>query len=59
MASLYAIRTLFLPRPPFRLQHIFALELEEYQREGVSGAAVSYIDNSQVLVRPHNRPAME
>lgn len=29
--------------------HIFKLELEEYEREGVSGSSVSFVDNRPLL----------
>jgi myosin heavy subunit len=37
-------------------QHIFQQELEEYKREGVDGATVSYVDNSAILDTYLGRP---
>ena len=31
-------------------EHVFAMELEEYAKEGVDGAHVTYIDNKPLLV---------
>jgi myosin heavy subunit len=31
-------------------QHVFQLELEEYAKEGVNGANISYVDNKPLLV---------
>ena len=32
-------------------QHVFQLELEEYAKEGVDGANISYVDNKPLLVK--------
>jgi hypothetical protein len=33
---------------------VFQLELEEYAREGVVGANITYVDNKPLLVRPRS-----
>eukprot|EP00050_Salpingoeca_kvevrii_P001270 m.166238 g.166238 ORF g.166238 m.166238 type:complete len:1675 (-) comp10335_c1_seq23:238-5262(-) len=37
-------------------QHVFELELEEYEREGIDGAHISYVDNKPLLAMFLDKP---
>ena len=39
------------------MQHVFQLELEEYKKEGVDTAVITYTDNQDMLVLLFKRPS--